>query len=532
MTYRRVVVLWVFAVVVAACAPGGTEADGPSGTGTLPESAGVVSKETGLVLSELCAGSSVELLADRGLVDAEALARLSGEEGASEGSGVDVEATFPGSGPDVGLCSVEVSPSARTVLDAVDRAVAEGDLDEARRLLEEIVEGKASASAPSGGVFAVGVLAAGVLAAATDSADAHLQGARDALAAAEKAEELGMDDAADDAWETAREEFAAYLDGDDDHAGAIETTNDTGELLELAAQATLLGLEEQGQEALTKAQDTFAGYLEGSGDQPGAIERTNDPRELLRLAAAALLLGLEELGEEALAKALSILQAELDELTEKFSPCDAGRKEVERLETAATKVKLLGGDASGAVALYEKALEIQRRRAAGEDYIPECDAAATISAQATSSFEGVRVELTADLRTCDGTTWTGLFEHRFVDPPDTEGVAVTSGAITATSDVEVELPAPSGSATTSIVFVFGGEVSATVEGYSATFSYSGTGIGTFSLTVDREAGTAVIVVEGEPTSISENDGFETYPWPHPGASGRLEADVVGAEACD
>ena len=82
--------------------------------------------------------------------------------------------------------------------------------------------------------------------------------------------------------------------------------------------------------------------------------------------------------------------------------------------------------------------------------VPECDVAATISAVGTSVFEGVRVELSADLRTCDGTTWEGLFDHRFVDPWG------AVGEITATADVVVELPDASGTASTDVAFIVGG----------------------------------------------------------------------------
>ncbi len=483
--FRAVTLIISLALVAAACAgttgtvdatsPGSSEA-----TGSPPATGGRVERTAGVVVIP-CTEPIADVLVDLELVDVDALTDLSsiGEDGELlDGNSGNVEAllgdaTMSG----IGLCSVKVPGWAQSALDEAERAIAAGDRDEARRILEGLLATDLSAWVPSApGIFASGVA----------EEHSHLTMSKLALAAAELSETGGMD-LTDAFLDMAARQFALYAMGDDLHPGEIAT-----------------------------------------------MEELGDINALVALAAQAALLGRKDVENAALDAARRIAEARLEGLIDDFSPCTATPSQIERLGEATAKAALLGagGDSTILITngrqLVQSATDIQLRRRAGI-YIPECDVAATISATGTSSVDGIRVELTADLQTCDATTWTGRFEHRIVDP------AGSSGAITAISDVTVELPAPSGTATTDIVFVVGGSVVYEEGGQTGTFSYSGTGIGTFTLTVDREAGTAVIDVDGEPMSVRETvtvaTGTSTYPFEHPGADGHLEAEVVDVDPC-
>ncbi len=248
--------------------------------------------------------------------------------------------------PRLTFCGLDVSPQAEALIEAADAAFAAGDADEARRLLESLLD-DVEAWGPA---LYEGILAAG------ETADT--QRVRDLFNAAGAAYRQGNDELGDDLADKARELAI------DVATTAAQRSNEPQVLLTAAAQASLLGADDVAQTAIDKALAIVTTDLE------------------------ALTNGDPNLG------------------TPPFDPCTATAEQAEEYTDAAGRVVILGGDDADAA---RDALEIVRtmydRMHGYQEAADECGNLVFTAIDEVPGWDGL-IEL--ELRTCDAETWTGM----------------------------------------------------------------------------------------------------------------------------
>jgi len=172
------------------------------------------------------------------------------------------------------MCALEVSPRIQEAIEAVRAAAAQGDRDEVRRLLEQLIR--------------VDLQAAGspIKSFRNSYAPEDRQKSRDASAAAAEAQAQGESDLAEEASEQARQHYTNYA------TTAIPATDDVGALLTIAAEAQLLGLDDVAFDAIEKATEILEMELEEVAARYNPCRPTREEfRELATATARVQLIG-------------------------------------------------------------------------------------------------------------------------------------------------------------------------------------------------------------------------------------------------
>lgn len=289
----------------------------------------------------------------------------------AQGVGVIVDLMGPGIPH---ICTLEASPWVVAAVAAIDEAGAAGDTAEVSRLLEQLISVDIQAWAP---------MIEGI--SAHEGVD-HEQRSRDYQEAADAASRNGDDEAANDAYYEAGNEYSEYV-------------NDT-------------------------------------------IGNTTDPQTLMDMAETSAYYGNTEDTDALLQKILEHREKELAPIVTAYEPCTANAEQTGTLVDAAAGVLILGGDADDALGKLLERMDIWERRQKGEA-VPECDAYSFHEEQPLGSgWDGT---MTLDLQTCDGITWTGM---RFVEGVlDTGGGRMS---LVSSAPISVTLPDPTGEASADI----------------------------------------------------------------------------------
>jgi len=313
----------------------------------------------------------LEVLANAGMVDLEAAQQLLDDVGASA-SGIDGLAGLLDESSPPGFCDAEVSPSVQAVIDEVEQAAAAGDVEKAKQMLQDLMASGLSSWAP---------WSEGILAAPPPGHD-HRRQAMDLMMVAGWEMRLGDDAAAREAKDLAKDEFETYLQGDDDHEGAIDEAVKAG-----------------------------------------------DEKALLKLAAQARLLGLDDAANDAIDETAKLAKKKLEKMIDEFDPCNASQEDFNRFMKAFAQAILLGltsegGDYAIANELVFDYVDLERYRE-GKPLLPGTEVPLCGGrVHAEYAVPGWSGGLTVDLSSCEGVTWTGTVAlDASIEPPGGGSIA-------------------------------------------------------------------------------------------------------------
>lgn len=170
------------------------------------------------------------------------------------------------------------------------------------------------------------------------------------------------------------------------------------EYLEVAASAQEYGFDDLANESIEAAKDTFSEWANN------VIDGLTDISEALTIAAVAQLLGLDGLGDDALEKVRELADKKLKEALNSFDPCDATREQTNNLLSHAALAMAVGGNranVNSAINQFESARSSLSAKAKGEKS-PDCTGDAF---NFVETFSDGLVTISGEAFTCDGTNW-------------------------------------------------------------------------------------------------------------------------------
>ena len=174
-----------------------------------------------------------------------------------------------------------------------------------------------------------------------------------------------------------------------------ELLKQTRDALNAAGRAAQLGDNESSEELMDLARDLTEAYGET------VINTATDPKDVMEVRAMAQLLDLEDLDEMGRAKIEELVEAELADAAELFTPCTTDANVVRIYFRALARAKIIDHAAGdGRAGAW---IDVQDRRAAGED-VPECEGAIFIHSTDLEGWDGT---LDVHLETCGFARWSG-----------------------------------------------------------------------------------------------------------------------------